>query len=129
LLVTGFIGDAHLPQALHFDVGFLPFWTILIFVFAHERGIISKLLGRRPFVFLGEISFSFYMLHQLVIRYIWHYGIKPVAPIAFTITLVGSAALFLLYEENMRKLVRNKLEAKLVWPRKNKDTVLAEEAF
>jgi len=69
------------------------------------------------------------MLHQLVIRYIWHYGIKPVAPIAFTITLVGSAALFLLYEENMRKLVRNKLEAKLVWPRKNKDTVLAEEAF
>ena len=42
--------------------------AFLIFVLAMGRGWISAGLGIRPIVFLGEISFSLYMLHQIGIR-------------------------------------------------------------
>lgn len=42
----------------------------VIYIFAHEAGYLSQLMSRRILVFLGEISFSFYMLHALTMRYI-----------------------------------------------------------
>ena len=39
----------------------------LIFVMAHQAGRIGRMLATRPIVFLGEISFSIYMTHQLII--------------------------------------------------------------
>ena len=42
---------------------YTPFVAALIFVFAQQRGTISLFLGRRPFVLLGESSYSFYLLH------------------------------------------------------------------
>jgi len=46
------------------------FWmfAILIAVFASSRGILAKVLSIRPFVFLGEISFSIYMLHLILMK-------------------------------------------------------------
>jgi peptidoglycan/LPS O-acetylase OafA/YrhL len=35
-----------------------------IAVFAGERGLVSRLLRTRPFLFLGELSFSIYMTHE-----------------------------------------------------------------
>ena len=49
-------------------VGLLPFFAFLIWVFSYSRGYISKILSWRPFVFLGEISFAIYLVHQIVIR-------------------------------------------------------------
>ena len=43
--------------------------SALILVLAYQKGVVSKFLSRRPLVFLGEISFSFYMVHSLVIGY------------------------------------------------------------
>jgi peptidoglycan/LPS O-acetylase OafA/YrhL len=40
----------------------------LIFVFGYSRGLFSKLVGCRLMVYLGEISFAFYMIHQIVLR-------------------------------------------------------------
>lgn len=37
---------------------------------AFQSGLVSKLLSYRLFILLGEISFSFYLLHQLFIKYI-----------------------------------------------------------
>ena len=48
----------------------IPIWSLLIFIFAYQGGFFSKLLSNKYLVHLGEISFSFYMLHQLVIRYL-----------------------------------------------------------
>lgn len=48
-----------------------PVSAALISVFAlfNERGgIVTRLLQSRPLVFLGNISFSFYMIHLLVIK-------------------------------------------------------------
>jgi peptidoglycan/LPS O-acetylase OafA/YrhL len=49
-------------------------YAALIGVMACEWGGLSRLLSSRPFVLLGEISFSLYLLHMLVCHY---YVIHP----------------------------------------------------
>ncbi len=44
-----------------------PFlFALAIYVFAHEGGLVSALLLRRPMIFLGAISYSLYMVHTFV---------------------------------------------------------------
>lgn len=50
--------------------GAAPAFALLLFVFASQRGAISKLFTHRLAVILGEISFSVYLLHQIMIRWI-----------------------------------------------------------
>jgi peptidoglycan/LPS O-acetylase OafA/YrhL len=45
-----------------------PLFAVLIFVFAFGRGYVSRLIGSRVMVFLGEISFSLYMTHEVLAR-------------------------------------------------------------
>lgn len=47
--------------------------SAIILIFSLQRGIISKILSLRPITYLGEISFSIYMVHQVTIRYIENY--------------------------------------------------------
>lgn len=44
-------------------------FALLIFVMAQGRGYVSALLRWRPLVLLGEISFSMYLVHQILIGY------------------------------------------------------------
>ncbi|MGA4533297.1 acyltransferase family protein [Ectopseudomonas chengduensis] len=54
---------------LHHCGSFLAF-GMLIYVVAHGRGLISKILATPGLVFLGEISFSIYLIHQIfLIKY------------------------------------------------------------
>ncbi|MBH8570724.1 acyltransferase [Microvirga sp. STS02] len=49
------------------------YWLPIAFVilsFSYQRGYLSTLLSGRTMVLLGEISFSFYLIHQLVIRWL-----------------------------------------------------------
>jgi peptidoglycan/LPS O-acetylase OafA/YrhL len=46
---------------------YTPAMALVVWVFAHQRGRLSRLLAGRAFVFLGEVSFSLYMLHCLVL--------------------------------------------------------------
>jgi peptidoglycan/LPS O-acetylase OafA/YrhL len=43
--------------------------ALLIFVLATGRGWIGALLSTRPVMLLGEVSFSIYLTHQLLLRY------------------------------------------------------------
>lgn len=54
--------------------GFAVF-AFAIFVFAQNTGIVSRLLAWPVLVKLGEISFSTYMLHMLIIRFNMKYQI------------------------------------------------------
>jgi peptidoglycan/LPS O-acetylase OafA/YrhL len=47
-----------------------PFFAILICVFATGGGLLTRLLSHRIMVFLGEISFAAYLIHQPVQKYI-----------------------------------------------------------
>jgi peptidoglycan/LPS O-acetylase OafA/YrhL len=46
--------------------GSLPAWAALVFVMASGRGLLSRALAWRPLVVLGEISFSIYLVHQIL---------------------------------------------------------------
>jgi len=45
-------------------------FALLIWVFAHQAGAISKALSMPFLVLLGEVSFAMYMCHQMLIRHL-----------------------------------------------------------
>lgn len=57
-----------LASWLRYSGGSLAF-SGLIYAYAREEGALSRALRHKALVYLGEISFSLYMVHQLVLRY------------------------------------------------------------
>jgi peptidoglycan/LPS O-acetylase OafA/YrhL len=49
--------------------GLTPIFAAFIFVIASSTGYISRFLGWKPIVILGEVSFSVYLLHTILLRY------------------------------------------------------------
>ncbi len=47
--------------------GFTPVFVFLIYIFASSTGPAARIVGSRPVVLLGEISFSLYMVHTTVL--------------------------------------------------------------
>jgi peptidoglycan/LPS O-acetylase OafA/YrhL len=43
--------------------------ALIILTFAFQKGYVSSLLSKKHFVYLGNISFGFYMFHALIIEY------------------------------------------------------------
>jgi peptidoglycan/LPS O-acetylase OafA/YrhL len=115
LLLTTVYYFVDIHKTLRYSVFFIPFLLLLIYVFAHQRGIISKWLSHKSFVYLGEISFSFYMIHLLVIYYLNlvemlnnYYIIKAIA--ALVISVLYSAIAYKYYEIPMRNRIRDMLK-------------------
>ncbi|MCA8073222.1 acyltransferase family protein [Burkholderia vietnamiensis] len=93
----------------------------LVFTFAVGRGALSWLLSLRPFVFLGEISFSMYMLHQVIIRAMEAHAHEFIATrpgraaITFMLLALGAAcASFILFEQPARKFLMRLIAPKTV---------------
>jgi peptidoglycan/LPS O-acetylase OafA/YrhL len=87
-------------------VGLTPFAAILIYVFAHQQGALSKALSHRWLVFLGEISFALYLVHQIALRYFQQHALRTdwIGFCAFiACALLMAAALHLLIENPARK--------------------------
>jgi peptidoglycan/LPS O-acetylase OafA/YrhL len=85
-------------------------FAILIGVLASGRGAISRMLSWRPFVFLGEISFSMYMLHMILMKmfFTWNQT-ATLSPEAFMGALVFvSAASFVLVEKPAQRFLMRK---------------------
>jgi peptidoglycan/LPS O-acetylase OafA/YrhL len=59
-----------IPQGYRYSCYYWIPMIVLILVFSYQTGYISAFLSNRIFVLLGEISFGFYLIHQLAIRYI-----------------------------------------------------------
>ncbi|MFM0002751.1 acyltransferase [Paraburkholderia dipogonis] len=49
-------------------------FAALILVMSLERGAISRVIQKRPLIYLGEVSFSLYLVHQLVLRFMQQHG-------------------------------------------------------
>lgn len=70
-----------------------PIFAFLILIFAADRGAISRLLGTLPFVWIGTLSFSIYLMHLLIVLLIkvtWHDIFPAASPAA--VALGGVAA-------------------------------------
>ena len=59
-----FGGDA--LQMVILTAGAAPGFGLLIWVLAHERGVLSHAMHWRPLVYLGEVSFSLYLFHEMI---------------------------------------------------------------
>ncbi len=72
-LVANATWGGAIPGAwVRFSGGAIVFATA-VYVFATRQGIWSKLLSTRIMVFLGEVSFAFYMTHMIVIQMVNRY--------------------------------------------------------
>lgn len=54
----------YMPNKLQFFVA--PFCLLFVVVFAFDKGVISRVMMARPFVFLARISYSVYMVHVIL---------------------------------------------------------------
>lgn len=90
-------------------------WTfaILIGIFSWQEGRVSRLLGWKPMVYFGEISFALYLVHQPVIQYLeglapWFHQLPlPMQVMAFAIIILGiSSALHHLIEKPCMALAK-----------------------
>lgn len=56
-------------QDFHLVLLSQPVFAIVIILFAQEQGAVSRLMSTRPMVRLGELSYSIYMIHWLMIEF------------------------------------------------------------
>ena len=119
-LAAGILASPYVPQSLHFAAWLLPFLAVVIFIFSQQCGFLSNVLSHKLLVYLGEISFSFYMVHQLVIRYIVLLALPKLVMIvtSLLVSVAISVLMYHYYEEPMRVRLKKTLEAIFVYRRR-----------
>jgi peptidoglycan/LPS O-acetylase OafA/YrhL len=100
----------HAPDELRYSVLLMPLWAVLIAVFVHESGAVSRLLRRPAFVALGRASFAFYLVHWSVIAVVggtlgWE-NPAPAIVVAFALSIGLSFGLYHAVEQPLRARVR-----------------------
>ena len=97
------------PSVLNVIVPMTSCWmfAVLIAVMASGRGVIGRAISVRPAVFLGEISFSVYMLHQILMKMLVTWGQAQTIPeVAFIAALILlAAASYTLVEMPARRVI------------------------
>lgn len=95
LMLVFILGYSHVPVRL----GLASYWwfpvIVILFVFTNEGknayGLISKALCWRPLVILGNISFSFYMIHLMVIHAVGTLSVEfGLEAVAWPLMLIGT---------------------------------------
>lgn len=121
VLVLFFIGKDDFAISYRYSIYYwLPMCLIILMaansLFSEKKETpISKFLSGKWFVYLGEISFGFYLIHYLVITYTLKYnGFKgihlegiPLAVMMFIITLITSIFAFEIIEKPFNKKIKN----------------------
>jgi peptidoglycan/LPS O-acetylase OafA/YrhL len=104
------VGDSITNLILHAlfnENGSSWIFAILIAAIASGRGWFGKALSRKPFIFLGHISFSIYMLHQILMKmfFTWNQA-QTVAPLAFlAVLLFIASATYIMIEAPAQRLL------------------------
>ncbi len=100
-VLASFVGNQlgwHLAWWLGGSASFLAF-SILIGIFSWQNGLMSRFVGWKPVVYLGEISFALYLVHQPVINYLtgsspWFIHLLiPTQILVFAIIVLGLSAI------------------------------------
>lgn len=69
LLILFYSTAEFFPKVVRYSVYYWLPMTFFIAVFAQQKGAISRILSNKVALFLGELSFGFYLWHQLILRY------------------------------------------------------------
>jgi peptidoglycan/LPS O-acetylase OafA/YrhL len=109
------------PLPVRVATYYTPFMAAVVFIFSSRAGLLSRLLCYRPLPFLGEISFSLYMLHgiwqSLLINNKTAWGLQSVGTKGFAAlylaTLIAASILcYCCFETPMRVGIRALLQAR-----------------
>lgn len=90
-------------------------FALVIGCFASGRGLVGRALSIRPLVFLGEISFSIYMLHLILIKVFVTRLAWPDVPEAvyFGVLLALASASYFLVEKPGQRLLLGRAQTKI----------------
>jgi peptidoglycan/LPS O-acetylase OafA/YrhL len=77
ILISGFLTMPIVPKELTYNFWLMPFFTVFLTVFAFQKGFLSGMLGQKIISGFGVLVFPFFMIHQLVIRYL-SYGLPKI---------------------------------------------------
>ena len=112
LFILFFTLKGYIPLIGRYSIYYWLPVSIMIYVFAFQSGRVSKILSNPILILLGEISFAFYMIHQIVLRYMdWYWERWAITEIervfyAFVITLVLSYVSYKVFELPMNKWLK-----------------------
>ena len=112
-----FIFHNYFARGFRFSIYYWIPMCLIIYTFVQNKGYISKILSNHILVFLGEISFGFYMIHYLVITYgnmlknIYFINFNEIllSAIYFITTLLISFLSFIYFEKPMNTFIKKKL--------------------
>lgn len=111
IVLSGFVDVSY-----RFDIYYIIPMGFLIFSLSFGNGFIGWLLSNKVIVFLGEASFSLYMTHQLIIKYMISINKKfnilsdaSLLMIIITLSIIASIVFYKLIELPMKKWTYDKL--------------------
>ncbi len=115
LFLVFFYFHNSVPIGYRFSCYYWPPMLAIIFVFSFQSGLASKLLSTKILILLGEISFGFYMLHHMVIRYLlffntqfhWNLGDYSLIFIMFLLTVLASYFTYIFIELPSNRAIKN----------------------
>ena len=112
VLIIFFSLHEFVPRMFRYGIYYwLPMSLIIVF-FSVEKGILSRILQHRMLIYLGEISFSFYMLHMIIIKYgnLWFPELNDFVKIGlYLIVSLGLSILtFEYFEKPINRWIKNK---------------------
>lgn len=106
IMVLFFTGHKFVPQVFRYSAYYWIPISLIIFIFAFQKGFVSACLSHRLLVRLGELSFGFYMWHMVVMRYLIAVNLKffhfensfLMVSVIFLTTIILSYGSFILIE-------------------------------
>jgi peptidoglycan/LPS O-acetylase OafA/YrhL len=115
LLVVFFIFHQLLPLVVRYSVYYWFPMSFLVLIFSFQKGILSKLLSNKKLILLGEISFGFYMFHQLILKYFVQFNKSDfhivneylIITIVFIISILISYLSFIWFENPLNKYLKS----------------------
>lgn len=125
-LIMAIAMKGNIAQAYRFDLYYIIPMSFLIFSFAYSEGKISAFLSTKIFILLGEASFSLYLIHQLVIRYIssinsFAFGFEGVFwDIAFSLLVIVISIALSLFMYKFYEMQATKYARDFLLKKKNK---------
>ncbi|MBV8094238.1 MAG: acyltransferase [Acetobacteraceae bacterium] len=118
----GFVLLQKLPVSMRFTTIFFACFLLCAAGFVHH-GPVAKILITRPLRWVGNMSYSYYLVHGLVLKIVFFFvaslqvghwlgslAFWVLLPPAFLCTLIGSAVLFLLVERPFSILPPGRLQ-------------------
>ncbi|MGX2975585.1 acyltransferase family protein [Ursidibacter arcticus] len=98
---------AKIPLSYRYSIYYWIPMMLLLLTFSLSQGFFAKLLSTKWFVYFGEASFSFYLIHYFVIKNIIIGNSIIHSIVTFLISLILSCLCFSFFEKPLNKFIRN----------------------